>query len=126
MGGRYLGGERSVEDVSVEGLRAWQARARALVLAAIVASTVSRMIAAVGSFPRVAVGASAGIDGAARIAVVAEALMYQDRCVLPTALQRLVDGCVPGGTHRGGTLAGVGLMSPRHRALGLLCCRTLK
>ena len=43
--------ECSVEDVSVKGLRPWHARARALVLAAVIASVVSRMIAAVGSFP---------------------------------------------------------------------------
>jgi len=50
--------ECSIEDVPDEGLRAWQARARALVLAAIVVSTASRMIAMAGSFPQVAVGAS--------------------------------------------------------------------
>ena len=39
----------------------------------------------VGSFPWVAIGAPTGVDGAARVAVVAEALMYQDSGVLPTS-----------------------------------------
>ena len=68
--------ESSVEDVPDEGLGARQAGARASVLAAIVASAATRMIAAVGSFSRVAVGASAGIEGATCIAVVAETLMH--------------------------------------------------
>ena len=118
--------ECSVEDVPAEGLRAWQAEAWASVLAAIVASAASRMIAMVGSFPRVTVGTSVGIEGAACVAVVAETLMYQDCSALLAALWCLVDRCVPSGAHRGGTLASVRLVSPRHRALCLLCCRTLK
>ena len=43
--------ERIIEDVMAEGLRAWQARARALVLAVVVASVALRMIAMTGSFP---------------------------------------------------------------------------
>ena len=41
--------EGSVEDVLVEGLRAWQAGAQALVLTAIVASAMTRVIAAASS-----------------------------------------------------------------------------
>ena len=68
--------ESSVEDVSTEGLRAWQARARAPVLAAVVASTATRVIAAMGSFSWVVVGASTGLEGAACVVVAVEALMH--------------------------------------------------
>ena len=84
-----------------EGLRPWEAGARAPVLAAVVASAASRMIAAVGSFPWVAMGASAGIEGAACIAVVAETLMHRVCSALPVALRHLVDRRIPGGMHRG-------------------------
>ena len=83
--------ECSIEDVPVEGLRPWQARARASVLAAVVASTMSRMIATVGSFSWVTVGASTGVDGAACVAVAAETLMYLGHSALPVALWCLVD-----------------------------------
>ena len=74
-----------------EGLRAWQARARAPVLATVVAFAVSRMIAAMGSFPWVTVGGPTGVDGAACVAVVAETLMYLGHSALPAALWCLVD-----------------------------------
>ena len=83
--------ERSVEDVPAEGLRAWQAGARASVLATVVASTASRMIATAGSFGWVAVGAPMGVDGAACVAVAAETLMYLGRNALPVALWCVVD-----------------------------------
>ena len=83
--------ECSVEDVPAEGLRPWEAGAQALVLAAVVASTASRMIAAAGSFPWVAVGAPAGVDGAACVVVAAETLMYLGHNALPAALWCLVD-----------------------------------
>ena len=83
--------ECSIEDVPAEGLRPWQARARAPVLATIVASAVSRMIAVAGSFPWVAVGAPAGIDGAACVVIAAETLMYLGHNVPPAALWCLVD-----------------------------------
>ena len=38
----------------------------------------SGMIAAAGSFPSIAVGSPAGVDGAAYVVVVVETLMYQD------------------------------------------------
>ena len=83
--------ERNVEDVPAEGLRPWEARARALVLAAVVAFAASRMIAVAGSFPWVAVGATAGVDGAACVAVAAETLMYLGCSALPATLWCLVD-----------------------------------
>ena len=83
--------ESSVEDVPAEGLRTQQAKARAWVLATIVASVVTRMIAVAGSFSRVTIGTSVGIEGAACVTVTAETLMYLDRSALPTALWRLVD-----------------------------------
>ena len=83
--------ECSVEDVPAEGLRPWQAGSRAPVLATIVASVASGMIAVVGSFSWVIVGASAGVDGAACVTVAAEMLMYLGHNVLPAALWCLVD-----------------------------------
>ena len=74
-----------------EGLRAWQAEAWAPVLATVIASVVMRMIAAVGSFSWITVGASTGVEGAVCIAVAAETLMYRDRSALPAALWCLVD-----------------------------------
>ena len=83
--------ESGVEDVPTEGLRARQAGARALVLAAVVASTTSRVVATSGSFSRVVVGASAGVDGATRVAVVTEAFIHRDNSALPAAWWCLVD-----------------------------------
>ena len=83
--------ESSVEDVPAEGLRAWQAGARALVLAVVVASAALRMIAVMGSFPRVIVGAPTGVDGAARVVVVTEVFMHRDSSELPAAWWCLVD-----------------------------------
>ena len=77
--------------MSAEGLRARQARDQALVLAAVIASAVMRMIATVGTFPWVAVGAPTGIDGAACVAVTAETLMYLGRNALAAALWCLED-----------------------------------
>ena len=68
--------ESSIEDVPAKDLRAWQAGARALVLATVVASIVTRMIAMVGSFSWVTVGASTGIEGATCVVVATETLMY--------------------------------------------------
>ena len=92
-------GERSVEDVLAEGLRTWEARARASVLATVVASAESRMVAAAGCFSYVAMGAPTGVDGASHIAVVAETLMYRDSGVLRAAWRCLVNGCILGRMH---------------------------
>ena len=83
--------ECSVEDVSVEGLRAWQAKAQALVLTAIVAFATMRMIAVVGSFSWVVVGTSAGIKGVVCVTVTGETLMYLGHSALPATLWCLVD-----------------------------------
>ena len=83
--------ESGIEDVPAEGLRAWQAGARALVLAAVIASTTTRLIAAMGSFSRVAVGTSAGIEGAVCVVVTVKTLMYLGHSTLPVALWCLVD-----------------------------------
>ena len=119
-------GERSVEDVSAEGPRAWQARARARILATIIAPAASRMIAVMGSFPFVAVGAPTGVDGATHVTVVAETLMYRDSGALPVAWRRLVNRSIHGGTYRGCALAGVGFASSRQRAFRQLRRRTLE
>ena len=94
-----------------KGLRAWQARARASVLAAVVASAASGMVAAAGRLSCVAVDAPVGVDGAAHIAVMAKTLMHRDGGGLPAAWRCLVNRCVLGGAHRGRSLAGVGLTS---------------
>ena len=80
-----------MEDVPAEGLRARQAGARAPVLDAVVASATMRVIAMMGSFSWVAVGMSTGVEGAARVAITAEMLMYLGHSALPTALRCLVD-----------------------------------
>ena len=77
--------------MSAKGLRSRQVKARALVLAVVVASTTTWMIAAMGSFSRVTIGTSVGIEGAMCIMVVAETLRYWDHEVLPAALWCLVD-----------------------------------
>ena len=74
-----------------KGLRAWQAGARAPVLTAIVASTATRMIAAVGSFSWITVGTSMGVESALCVVVAAETLMHQDRGALHAALWCLVE-----------------------------------
>ena len=84
------------------------------------------MIAATGFFSFVAVGAPAGVDGAAHVMAVAETLMYRDSGALPVARRRLVNGRVLGGTYRGRALASVGLTSSRQRAFRLLRRRTLE
>ena len=74
-----------------EGLGPWQARAQASVLAAVVASTMTRVIAMASSLSRVIVGTPTDIEGVACVSVAAETLMHQDRGALSTALWRLVD-----------------------------------
>jgi len=112
--------------VTAEGLRAREVGARASVLAAVVAFAATRMIAVVGSFSRVAIGMSMGIEGDACVTVVAETLMYWDRGVQPAALWCLVDRRVPVRPLGERALAGVELMSPRQRAFRLLCRRMLE
>ena len=59
-----------------EGLRTWQAGARASVFVAIVASATSRMVAAACCFSVVAMGALPSVDDVAYVVAMAEALMY--------------------------------------------------
>ena len=59
------------------------------------------MIAAMGFFSFVAVGAPAGVDGAAHVTAVAETLMYRDSGALPVAWQHLVNGHVLAGRTEG-------------------------
>jgi len=67
-----------------------------------------------------------GVEGVACVTVVAETLMYWDRGVQPAALWCLVDRRVPVRPLGERALAGVELMSPRQRALCLLCHYTLE
>ena len=84
-----------------------------MVLAAVVASATTRMIATAGSFYWVIIGTSMGIEGVVCIVVAAETLMYQDRGMLPAGLRCLVDRCVPTGLLEERALAGIELASPR-------------
>ena len=63
-------------DVSTEGLRSRQVRARAFVLPSIIASTTMRVVAVASSLPWITVGTPTGIEGVTRITVEAEMLMY--------------------------------------------------
>ena len=74
-----------------EGLRPQEVGAWASVLAAVVASTTMRVIAAASSLPRVFIRTPAGVEGVACVTIAAETLMHQDRGALPTALWHLVD-----------------------------------
>ena len=89
--------EGGVEDVSAEGLSSWQARAWALVLAAVEASAMTRVIAMASSLSRVIVGTSMGVEGVVCITVAAETLTHRDHGVLPASLWFLVDRRVPAG-----------------------------
>ena len=99
--------------MSAEGLRPRQAGARASVLAAVIASTTTRVIAASGSLSGVIVGTSVGVEGVACTTVVDETLTHWDRGALPASLWLLVDRRVPVGVPRGRALAGVKLASLR-------------
>ena len=70
-----------------------------MVFIAVVASTTSGMVAAACCLSIVAVGAFASVDGAAYVAVMAEALMHWDGGGLLAAWRCLVNGCFLGGTH---------------------------
>ena len=109
-----------------ESMRPRQARAWALVLATIKASTMMRAIDTSSSLSQVVVGTSMGVKGVACVMVVAKKLMHQDRGALPTFLWLLVDRCIPARALKGCVSAGIGLASSRQRALYLLCCHTLE
>ena len=82
-----------------------------MVLAAVVASAIVRVISVASSLSRIIVGTPASVEGVACVTVVAETLMYRDRGTLPTALWRLVDQCVPARALEERALASVELVS---------------
>ena len=84
------------------------------------------MLSVAGSFSRVTIGASTGIESAVCIVVTTETLMHRDHGALPIALWCLVDQRVPGGTSAECVLASVELVSLRQRALCLLRRRMLE
>ena len=69
--------EDDVDDVSVEGLRSQQVKAQASVLAAVIASAMTWVVAVASLLPRIAVGMPMGIEGVARITVAAETLVHR-------------------------------------------------
>jgi hypothetical protein len=64
------------KDVSAKALRSQQVRARALVLAAVVASTMTWVVATASPFPRITIGTPVGVEGVVCVMVEAETLMY--------------------------------------------------
>ena len=84
-----------------------------MVLAAVVASAMMRVIAAASFLSWVIVGTPAGVEGVACITVAAKTLMHQDRGALPTSLRRLVDRHVPTVMLRDSALASIELVSSR-------------
>ena len=83
--------EDDVEDVSAKGLRSQQVGARDSVLAAVIASAMTWVVAVASPLPRIATGTPAGIEGVARVTVEAETFMHRDRGARPAALMHLVD-----------------------------------
>ena len=77
--------EGGVEDVLTKGLRPRYAGARALILAAIIASATMREIAVASSLSRIIVGTSMGVEGVMCVMVAAETLMHRDRGALLAA-----------------------------------------
>ena len=66
----------ALEDASAKGLRSRQVGARALVLAAVVASVTTRVVVVVSLLPLINAGAPTCIQGVARVMVEAEMLMH--------------------------------------------------
>ena len=83
--------EDDVEDVSAKGLRSRQVKAQALILAAVVASTTTRVVAVASLLPRITKGTPAGIEGVARVMVEAETLMHRGYDAWPVVSLRQVD-----------------------------------
>ena len=55
-----------------------------MVLTTIVASAMTRVVAAASPLPRIAVGMPVGIEGVVHVRVVAKTLIHRDRSVWPT------------------------------------------
>ena len=81
----------ALEDVSAKDRRSRQAGARASVLAAVVASATTWVVAVASPLPRITIGTPAGIEDVACIAVEAKTLMHRNRGAWPTTLLCLVD-----------------------------------
>ena len=77
--------------MSAKGLRSQLVRTWASILAAVIASTTTRVVAAAGPLPRITMGTPAGIEGVVRVTVAVETLVHQDRGAWPAASLRLVD-----------------------------------
>ena len=77
--------EGSIEDVSAEGLRPRQVGAWASVLAVVVASATTRVIAVASPLSWIIMGTPASIESDACVVVTTETLMHRDCGVLPAA-----------------------------------------
>ena len=77
--------------MSAEGLRSRQVGAQASVLAVVVASAMTWVVAMASPLPRIAMGMPAGVEGVTRVTVKAETPMHQDRSTQPATLLHLVD-----------------------------------
>ena len=77
------------EDASAKGLWSWQVGAQASVLAAVVASAMTWVVAAASPLPRIAVGMPTGVEGFG-VAVESETLMHRNHGAWPTALLGLM------------------------------------
>ena len=80
-----------IEDVLNKGLRSWQVGAQASVLTAVIASTITRVVAMACPLPRITMGMSTCVEGVARVMLAAETLMHRDRGAWLTILRHLVD-----------------------------------
>ena len=83
--------EDGVEDVSAKGLRSRQVRARASVLATVIASATMRVVVAACPLSHIAAGTSVGVEGVVSVIGKAETLIHRDRGARHAALLRLVD-----------------------------------
>ena len=83
--------EDNIEDVSAKGLRSWQVGAWALVLAVVIASAMTRVVAMASLLPLITTGMPAGIEGVARVMVEAETLIHRGHGMWPATSLHLVD-----------------------------------
>ena len=83
--------EGGAEDVLAEYLRSRQVGAQALVLAVVVASVMTRVVAIAGFLSLVASSTPTGIQGVTSVTVEVETLMHWDHGALLAALWHLVD-----------------------------------
>ena len=81
----------ALKDASAKGLRSQEVGAQASVLATVIASAMTWVVATASPLPCIAAGTPMGVEGVACVAVEAETLMHRNRGERPTALLRLVD-----------------------------------